>query len=309
MEILQPALITYPDSVLKIGYLNHSPLTKDAFSAINNFLMDRETLEIVDTIVTNNLLAGLWDAIKTSDLSYLDSISYMVSRRVDTLGKADMLAPSLRNTIFKHYQLDALVVMEYYFIKLASSDPFMHGEINGPVKEFALSADIMWRVYLKSSPDPIDEYRYHDTLYYLDTYMPDKKFTMKSSDVLRTGMYDIGYSYGMRHTTAWYEVARVIYRGGQKALIDAAELTDDGKWAEAAQIWFDFEDDINLRLAAKACNNLAVYYELQDDIEQALTYAEKAEKFWNSDIITSYVQELRIRKLNKEDIIKQYRYD
>ncbi len=269
--------------------------------------MDKKNLEIADTIVIDNLIKGMWDAIKSTDLSYLDTLTYLVSRRADTIGKNNIIPSAFLNTIFDHYKLDALISLDYYYITLTSTSPFNNYETGSVAREYGLRGEMLWRVYLKDQSKPFDEYRYSDTLYYVDNMDTEGKFQLHSSDVVRQGMYEMGYNYGLRHTLVWYEVARIIFRGGSPELAKAATYTDEGNWDEAVQIWFDMEDDIHTIQAAKACHNIAVYYELQDNLAMAYSYAKKALGLWDNDVISEYVQELSIRLKNNEDIIRQYR--
>lgn len=301
-EILNPAEITYPDTINRIGYLNRAPISRNSFSPIEN-KMDDAALRILDTIVCNNLSKGLKDAKSESDLPYLEKLFYIDARRHDTLGKSDMLREDFKNRIFENYKLDALIVLEYYSFSLSFYYVFDGIYYEG----FLLRTDILWRVYNRGDNKPFDEFTLKDSLYFPryaeDPFAPPMSLT----NILRDASYDLGYKYGLRHTPAWYQVSRVIFKGGDPELRKAAAYTDKGDWEAAVKIWSVLKENEDQKLAAKAYHNLAVYSELTDDIEAAYQYSQKAGELWNYPLILAYQKEISLRLQNKKSLLKQFR--
>lgn len=308
-EILQPADITYPETVSKVGYLNRAPLTKDAFSKTNQAGLDPIALRIIDSTVCNNLRRGFYEGRQLSELTYLEEIPLYNSRRRDTTYKAALLDNFARQQVFREggNTMDALVVLEYYTVDLVKSYPSYDFMIGDYIEEFRLVMDILWRVYVEDLDAPLDEYLQQDTLFYMNRQSSPSSSYLNPTDVIRDGSQEMGFRYGLRHIPKWKEVSRVIFRGGSPGLREAAELTDQGAWDEAAQIWVPLIRDEDKKIAARACHNLAVHYELLDDVVTATNYIRRASKLWDNKTTETYKEALEKRLEDQQKLLKQVR--
>jgi hypothetical protein len=308
-EVLEPAAITYPETVSKVGYLNRAPLSRDAFSKVNQTGLDPIALRIVDSTICNNLRRGFHEGQQFTELTYLEEIPLYNSRRTDTTGKASLLDGFAREQVFHNAgsDIDALVVLEYYYVNLEKSYPSYDFMVGDYIEEFRLNMDILWRVYAKDRASPVDEYLQQDTLFYMNRQSLPSSTYLNPADVLRDGSQELGFRYGLRHIPKWTDVSRVIFRGGSPELRAAAELTDRGAWDEAAGIWVPLIRDENPKIAARACHNLAVHYELLDDLVTASNYIKRANELWDNETTGSYSKVLEKRMNNQEKLLKQVR--
>jgi tetratricopeptide (TPR) repeat protein len=309
-EILEPAEITYPQDVRKIGYLNRAPITKNSFARMNRRHLDPVSLKILDTMVCNNLKQGFLDARENSGLEYLEDIRELESRRRDTSNKFSLMGTRFRENIFRDYSLDALVVLEFYEVLVTQSfahyDPYL-GEF---VQEIMVSSRLLWRVYAEDMEKPVDEHLAHDTVYFLNRAGKELKERFNASKSLASGAYEFGYQYGERHIPEWKGVSRIIFRGGAEELVMASKHTDAGEWDQALYLWeslIEYSDDEKDK--ARAYNNMAVYYELEDNLDRAEACLDLAVKYWDHQSITDYKAALDKRLINREDILKQYRVE
>ena|GEM_PF-921727 len=308
-EVLEPADITYPESVGKVGYLNRAPLSIHSFSGINQSGLDPVALRIVDSTICNNLRKGFYEGRQLTELTYLKEIPLYNSRRTDTTGKASLLDAFSRQQIFRDAgsDVDALVVLEYYYIEMVRSYPSFDFMIGDYIEEFRLKMNVLWRVYAKDLESPVDEYLQQDTLFYMNRQSMPSSGYLNPADVLRDGSQEVGFRYGLRHIPKWEMVSRVIFRGGSPELKAAADLTDQGAWDEAAGVWVPLIRHEDNKIAARACHNLAVHYELLDDIVTASNYINRAEKLWDNETTAAYSNMLEKRLNNKQVLLKQVR--
>jgi hypothetical protein len=307
-EVLQPAIITYPESVQNIGYLNRAPLSINSFSKKNRSNMDQVSLIMIDTMICNNLSKGFMEARDDTKLPYLEDIIFLESRRRDTLARSEPLSELYKKTLFMQHQLDALIVLEYYnFIGLSRSNSFYDYSSHDYAIEYNLAAEVLWKVYVQGKDNTLNEYSNTDTLFFLNTASAPDSVHWNTVRVIQSGFYEIGHRYGERHIPVWSNVSRIIFRGGNSKMVKAAELTDKGDWESAMQLWIPLSENEDTQTSAKALNNIAVYYELEDNIETSLGFAQSAVEKWDCENIKSYVQELEIRLLNQKDIYKQFR--
>ncbi|MCF8225011.1 MAG: DUF6340 family protein [Bacteroidales bacterium] len=306
VEILEPAGITYPENVQRIGYLNHAPLSRDSYNGFSEEF-DPVSLRIIDTMVCKNLQKGFLDGIKNTELSYLDSILFLEFRRKDTTARTQPLTNRILETVFNTKNLDALIILDYYAVDISRSYSHYSLMTASFVEEYKLIMEVAYRTVVKNNDEPLDKYVSKDTLYFMnESSMPSSTY-LHASDVIRSGAYEFGYAYGMRHIPVWNQVSRVVFRGREEELRQAAAHTDMGNWDAALQIWTALLSSEDQHLAAKAAHNIAVYYELEDDVETALGYASKAVELWVNHYTELYKQELKIRYMNREDLLKQVR--
>lgn len=308
-EVLEPAEITYPETVSKVGYLNRAPLSIHSFAEINQSGLDPVALRIVDSTVTNNLRKGFNEGRQLTELTYLKEIPLYSARRRDTTDKASLLDAYAREQIFRDADsdVDALVVLEYYYVDMVKSYPSYDFMIGDYIEEFRLRMDVLWRIYAKDSVMPVDEYLQQDTLFYMNRQSMPSSGYMNPADVLRDGSQEVGFRYGLRHIPKWREVNRVIFRSGSPELRAAADFTDQGAWDEAAAMWVPLIRHEDTKIAARACHNLAVHYELQDDIVTATNYIKRAGALWDNTTTAAYLKVLEARLANQQELLKQVR--
>ncbi|MEX0987347.1 MAG: DUF6340 family protein [Bacteroidales bacterium] len=306
-EVLEPAEITYPENVVRVGYMNRSPIVKNTFSESRNKSYNPLDLQIIDTIVCNNLRKGFFEGRGMTELSYLEDMEEITSRRNDTNDLAMEIPYTLRSQVFENMGLDALVVLEYYKLYLRRSYAYFSIESMEYIQEFGLTMEILWRVYIRDSIAPLDEYVATDTLYYVNRANMPREEYMTNTSVIRDGSREFGFRYGLRHIPIWTNVSRVIFRGGEELLRKAAVLTDQGEWNSAADLWNELAEQEPGKISAKANHNLAVYFELRDEIPLAGTYAEKALDQWDNSYIKNYKEALDERLDSREELFKQLR--
>ncbi len=308
-EVLQPADITYPQTVSKVGYLNRSPLSRHAFSKVNQKGLDPVALRIVDSIVSNNVRKGFYEGKQLTELTFMEDIPLYNARRTDTVGKAKPLGAFTQKQVFRDAggNIDALVVLEYYYADLGKTYPAYDFMVGDYIEEFKLDMTILWRVYTDDRVSPIDEYLQQDTLYYMNRQSSPSSTYLTPADILRDGSQEMGFRYGLRHIPKWREVSRVIFRGGSKELRAAADLTDLGNWDEAAGLWVPLIRNEDPKVAAKACHNLAVHYELLDDIVTASNYINRASELWDNKTTERYSEALKKRQKNQQELQQQVR--
>jgi len=186
-EVLEPAPVLYPENVSTIGFLNRAPYSPDSYPNVEKTSMDKASMKIVDTIVVNNIFKGFKQGKEYSELTYLQDLSKYKYRRTDTVGKADQISDEIRNKLFSEHNLDAVISLEYFTINLYKSYieyNFLAGEY---LQEYVFESEVLWRVYMKDSILPIDEYLYTDTLYYANRQSMSPDTYVNASDVLLDG--------------------------------------------------------------------------------------------------------------------------
>ena len=336
-ETLEPAEITYPKDVEKIGYLNRSQVDISNFLFQENtfpfdylllcndikdiivqdsifeeripvFLMDSskssvEKLIMLDNVVNNNLIDGFIEALNTGYYNqfYTDSMLYIDARFTnDLLFKSEPLSDKIKLDILNKYNLDALITQDEYIIGIRNYPPLYSSK-----GEIAISSSVKYSLYFRDSKLPTDEYTYKDRSYY--QYDLKDTGTLTVDEMLADYMANIGYAYGMKHVPVWIPQTRMIFGGINGQLRSAKKYTRNNNWDEAVKIWNDLLSRSNHKITAKAHHNLAVYYEMTDDLDNALDNLEQANDIWNNKDTAYYLEEMKTRKKNYGTIVTQVR--
>ena len=307
IEVLEPAKVTYPAYVSSIGFVNRAPFCKDILSESNKENLDLNGLYIIDTIVVNNLYKGFNEGRYSEELSFLEKLKLINIRRKDTIGQSESMDKELLENIFSVYNLDALISLDYYNMALNKYFPVFSWVYYDYVQEYQFYVDIQFRIYVRSSTDPIDKFRYRDTLFYQNIASQPASTYYSATDVLKQGSAELGLLYGNRQVPSWTQVSRVIYRGGAKELRKAAEYTDAGDWESAVDLWEGISGSEDAKNISKAYHNLAVFYEIDDDISRAVSMSDSALGHWNDTYIESYNKDLHKRLTQRSKLMEQLR--
>ncbi len=303
-EILEPAPVTFPKVVEEVAYLNRAPKPEAAFDEATLMQNDQKDLFILDTIIVNGLRRGFLDVMQDSPLDYLREPVFLSSRRNDTTGQEEALPAYQVRAICDRYGSDALISQEYYGLRLGKTVRF-NWSIQQQEEVYALLQEVMWRVYLPDSVNPLDEFRIYDTLFYVNYAEDPVSMHYSPTEMIRDAFYSAGEIYGSHLVPLWIEISRPVFRGRETLLKKAAQYTDAGEWEKARELWAKGVKSDNTDLVGKSAHNLAIYYELEDELEQALMMAELAFESWDNEETDRYYTDLQLRVRKKEKVLKQ----
>ncbi len=107
-------------------------------------------------------------------------------------------------------------------------------------------------------------------------------------DVLYQNCYVMGKAFGQKLCPHWKEVDRTMYVGPGKEFRKAMALTADEKWLEAGAIWDKLSESPHKKKAYRAAFNLALAYERDDVLDQALLWIDYADSLHNTAASSQY---------------------
>ncbi len=302
-EILKPASITYPANVQTIAYFDRSPQSYNSFVNIDTRALSDTQFYKLDQLITSSILLGFMEGKNQSSLFYMEDLSYLKERRSDTLDRDVPLSNKKVDEICEIFGFDALITQDYYFAAFHIS--YYYNEEGLREQLYELHQNVKWTVNIAGQTEPLDSYVYDDTLYFENQDKFPNLIYPSTLEMLLEGFKVVGHSFGIRNVPVWNEVSRIVFTGKNEELRKAGKFTDTGDWESAMKIWEQNLSSENKKLAAKCTHNLAIYYELEDDISQALDYAKKANDLWSSPQIETYMKDLNIRRLNRTTLEKQ----
>ncbi|BEG99315.1 DUF6340 family protein [Bacteroides sedimenti] len=77
---------------------------------------------------------------------------------------------------------------------------------------------------------------------------------------------------------SWNSTYRQYYSSGSVELRDASVFVREDSWDDALQLWMKAYESKHEKTKMRAAFNIALYYEMHDDIDKALEWVEKAQK-------------------------------
>lgn len=301
LNVLQPAEITIPSHIYKIGLINRSMAGKSdrVFNVIEGILTGEDLGE--DREGGDKALLGLKAALDESE-------RYQVL--IPALPKADRsgsLTSAEVKSICNQYQLDALVVLEFFDSN--SRVNVVEGKRREKVKDqmvdvifytaqAQLNVNTRWTVYDDSTGAIIDAHESEDYLSFTNEGpTPDAArngLPLKRYAINRTGQF-AGNNYGARIAPYWITVTREYYKKGSDKMKQAARYSKDGIWARAIELWKEETSNADPVIAARANYNMAIACEREGNVELALTYAKKSRDQYANAKAAYYVRVLEQR--------------
>ena len=308
-EILEPATLEFPIHVRQLVFLNRAPISLDIWAEQNQLGMDMKQLVLLDTLIVNNLLRGVLDVLRDSPAHKFHMPIWLNERRTDT-ALLDELVLTRREVdlLCDTMMCDAVISLEYYTVGLDQHFEYYRDDPDEVMTHYFEAYNALkWNIHLPGSPRPFDSYAMVDTLFFPFILNGEMQDYVPGADMLRQLFYSTGYKYGNYLVPVWNPASRILYSGRNDSLRLAIQHTDEGEWDKAYAIWNNMTGLDDSTLVAKAYHNMAVYLELEDNLDSASLMLDLALAHDTLEPDTSYREELDVRIENRENIRKQVR--
>ena len=306
-EILEPATVEFPDHVNRLLILNRAPITMDVWADQNQIGMDVRQIVLLDTLIINNLFRGVLDVLRNTPAEKYHIPIWLADRRTDTTQLEDRILTRREvENICDTIGGDAIISLELYSVGLMQHFDY-YKDAPEEVRNHYFEAynSLRWNIHLPGSPRPFDSYTTVDTLFFSSVIDGEVLPFVPGVDMLRSLFYKSGHKYGSYLVPVWNHATRFLYRGRNDSLKLAVKHTDEGDWESAFSIWNNISTLEDSTLAAKAYHNMAVYYELEDNLDSASIMLDLSLEQAALELDTIYREELDVRILNRKDILKQ----
>jgi hypothetical protein len=157
-----------------------------------------------------------------------------------------------------------------------------------------------WRIYDPFEKKVLDEIRINEELVIQakgENAMHAVQAMTFRSDSLLLKSRGSGSSFGMRLKPYNKPIQREIYINGSENLIGAKAAIQKEDWLEAARLWQLEVDSQKAKIRAMACHNMAVLYELKNDLSKAIEWATLAQAHAEDKNHTAYLEALKQRSV------------
>ncbi len=157
-----------------------------------------------------------------------------------------------------------------------------------------------WVLCMPEKESAVFTYEFADTL-----NVPVFSGLSGLEQLLYDACYLSGQSSGRKLSPYWTNVPRYFYSGPGGDMRKAARLALKDQWGEAATIWNALSETDNKTLAARASFNIALAYERDDILDQAVLWAAYADSLVSDNNMDIYSKLLMIRMDTRDKLEMQ----
>lgn len=211
------------------------------------------------------------------------------------------------NELCETFNTDAVLSLDHYKTMVITSyekDSY-YSPVDGQFysysgAEIKISYQALIRIYDPAEEKIIVRKFMRDTIFWEDvgptTAELFEHFTPVKQALIETGIA-IALDFSDEISTVWRQERRNIFYKGDSDLKQAATLVDSNKWEPALAIWKEIaENSKSKSLKSKAEYNIAVSYELQGNLDEAISWALKSYETMFRTNTYSYLEILKYRK-------------
>jgi len=302
IDVLEPAEITIPATIQTIGIIDQSNTFQiDTILAFRIDELPDPERYIDEGIISKLSIEGLSEILEISprfNYKIFDSLNYLTTDSTDYVSSEDWA--SMRK--FCHDSLiDGLLILK----QAETYDPFKvkYNQESDFFAEYFVLIYNHWRLY-----DPIEQIVIDTSYVVMDNDFLDFLYVFSSPNrepkVIEASNW-AGQRYGFRIAPYWQEVVRNYYVWPGKESYLAHQYVISGDWLTAARIWNEETENQNKKIAYKACFNMALASEANDNINMAIFWINKSLEIKSHHSSQNYLNELRQRRNQRNRLDEQ----
>ncbi|WP_273566644.1 DUF6340 family protein [Maribacter halichondriae] len=318
MGAAEPARITIPSDVMKIGIINRSVPSEgnktldqiDKILSLEGLKMDKEGAEAA--------VAGVQDEL-TRFVRY-ESVDIIEDSKVQRKGLGVFpaaLSWQDVDRICEENDVDLLISLEFYDTDTKAD---VAAEMVEVPNNFGIKAKVPhtritlntvikngWRVYYPPTKDILDEVASNNyvtsTGQGINPVKAMEAVVGRKEAVLQNSTY-IGNLYGLDTRPKSRRVTRDYFVSGTDNFVVARRRAQAGDWQGAAQLWEQEVNNPKGKIAGRACYNMAIINEINGDLDAAIDWASRSYSDYGTNEALRYINILRNR-VNDERRVDQ----
>jgi hypothetical protein len=154
----------------------------------------------------------------------------------------------------------------------------------------------------------LDQKLMNDTLYYrIEGYWgtAEEGLYISGRDLLITAAEESALSFGARITPHIVQTPRVVFKSGDKNIRRGYKEAIAGNWLDAALLWRNTLKKADPVIRARGSFNLALASEMEGLLDPALVWAEESFRNFPDSLNQTYIEILRERIRQQDDLILQ----
>lgn len=281
---LQAAEVNYPEQIRTVGIINYLPLQEVKKKSLEN---TSGTLEGDGKVAAEVLAQEIAATNYFNQVVICDSV---IRKSVSDADWSQPLSGYKADSLIESLGVDMLFSVERVHVQLEESNLFLPNiMVQVPVIDGIVTPLI--RAYVPGRHTPLFTFSKTDTIYW--EMRPD----LTQERVIKDASEYAGMLPARHLLPHWKEVERYYFDGGVSEMRDAGIYVREQNWEEAASLWQSLYDSKKGKNKMYAAYNLALYYEMQDELEKAREYLDVAlslakEESWEKQMIVFYQVQL-----------------
>ncbi len=299
ISVLEPGTYILPSSLQKVTIYSIPGMqsTPGLFDSLTDLYIDRET-DINN--IRQGYLDGLYEIMSVSPRFRKVVLSDSVFDELLSYGN---LTWNAVDRICRHDTSDALL-----FLSKAVSYPARqnNSSFTWP-QEYVDLSQIQniskWMIFSPVTHQQVASYTYSDTV----SVAPELFLDPENIEyVLYQNCYVMGRAFGEKLCPHWNDAGRIMYVGPGRELRKAMAFVADDRWVDAGAIWDQLSESQNRKQAYFAAFNLALAYERDDVLDQAVLWIAYADSLRPTAASSAYKKvlegRLRVKPLLDEQM-------
>jgi len=316
LNVTEPAPVTVPSYVKKVGVINRSMPTDET-----------KAIDVIDKALS---LEGV-DLDKEGAMESIQGLSdeLLANERfteVKTLSNIDFRTPRLTlfpvpltwaivEQICKESNTDALFSLEKFDTDTRVTYSNRKVDIKTPlgvIPGLEHQADVEtivktgWRIYDPAGKAILDEFIYNESIVStgrgINPLMAVAALKGRKAAVNEVSN-KAGHGYAMRIVPYRLRVMRDYFVKGNDNFKIAKRRAQMGNWDSAGELWLKETENPKMKIAGRAAYNMAIINEINGDVDTALEWAAKSYQDYNIKQAREYVNILKNRRY-KNDVLK-----
>lgn len=313
LNVTQPAPVTIAPEIKTVGIIDRSTPTDQTKSldALDKLL----TLEgaDLDSIGTLEAIKGVTEELTANDR--FNEVKLLDGLKFRTSGLGGLPAPLTWDQvegICRENNTQALFALEMYDTDTRVDYSTRKTSIktplgNIPALEHNASMETLvktgWRIYSPSDRAILDEYIVAESVVFAGKGINPVAAVagmIHRKDAVKEVSRKAGHIYALRLIPYRLRVTRDYFVKGTDNFKVAKRRAQLGKWDEAAELWEKETDNPKMKIAGRAYYNMAIISEINGNLDDALSWAQKAYSDFRNKQGLRYVRILENRKYNQE---------
>lgn len=268
---LQAGDISFPDAVRKVAIVNNMPVIEPENTSRGVISPE---LEGDGKVATEHL------AENVANVNYFDQVIICDSafRAADTVPRANVILTQEEVDRLAE-ELGADMILSFDRLNIQTRPGVMlYPDYPMPVNSVDAVVSPVIRAYIPQRDKPLFTVAKQDTISWdaSDPQLSDKKIVEEASEYAAFMPID----HLLPH---WNELTCPYFDGGCVEMRDAGVCLRENDWDGARDLWQTVYEKRKGQQQMKAAFNLALYYEMKDDVVQAKEWLQKAEELVKPD--------------------------
>lgn len=278
VEIQKPAQILLPKTINNIGIINNAVPQPDTWGHSEAVYSGGKRLEEPITLASDSNIVFLTETLFNNliSLDHFNNVSLYEFPLRNDLSFSEEEHPidsAMIKEISQITNSDALISIDRFLINTTTrKEPY---DIETNLKVLDLKVDVRFRIFSKEGKQISSPFYLTDSIYWLGVYRNETLISESAvptrEEAIKEGAEYMAEKIANAFVHTWREVPRIYY-GDVKEANKKAETND---WANALRLWEEaYNKEQKPKKKARLANNIALAYEISDDIKNALKWAQ-----------------------------------